>query len=133
MTRIFASDSRAAFIRKLVQCTLGRSKIYEMHHSNSGCDDFVRSRCYKLHVCLLHQHGSSVCHTNTKREMLCIFGQTGPPRRVDALAPLRDYRREASFPRIYNILLSLETEPRVDTLRLPTYVLIPLPLVGKQR
>ena len=38
-------------------------------------------------------------HTNTKLDTLCIFSQTGPRRRVNALAPLRDYRRKVFFSR----------------------------------
>ena len=37
-----------------------------------------------LHVCLSHQHKSSIHHSNMMLDMPCIFGQTGLPLQVDA-------------------------------------------------
>ena len=46
-----------------------------------------------------------------------IFSQTGPPRRVNCFAPLREYRHKESFPRTQqNIAKFAETEPRADNL-----------------
>ena len=39
-----------------------------------------------LHVCLPHKHGSCAHRTNTKFDTLHTFRQTGPLRRVNALA-----------------------------------------------
>ena len=52
-----------------------------------------------LYFCLPYQFELYVYHTNTKLDMLCVFGNTGPPWPVDAvLALLRNYMRELSFP-----------------------------------
>ena len=101
-----------------------------------SCSVFVRyrffdwTRCYLLRVCLPHQHGSSVYHTDmdslsaAPRQCLirhAILSQSGPTRRVDCLVPLWEYGRRVSF--LKNATMHCpfnEPNRELTTLRMPT-------------
>ena len=72
---------------------------------------------YILCVCLTYhtQHKSSINHANTNFDTLCIFIQTGLPRRVDAMTQLLNYTRKLSLSQGHNITqLSYKNKPKVD-------------------
>ena len=80
-----------------------------------------------LLVFLLHQHKSSVYHTNTKFDTSCIFSQNGPPQRVDALSRYGSGSIKYFFQRHGNDgLLSSETKPKVDNLAVANFRSYPL-------
>ena len=62
-------------------------------------------------------HKSSINHTNSKLDTLCIFSHTVPSRRVGGLSQLWNNTRKMSFSQGQNVTLpSSKTEPRVDNL-----------------
>ena len=77
-------------------------------------------------ICLPHQRGLSVNHTNTKLDMLCILGQTRPPLEVDALALIWIIGIKCLFQRHNDTLPKSETEQRVDNLAVANLHFYPL-------
>ena len=69
------------------------------NHACYFCNHVIRierdSSSYVPDVCF-----ASVYHTNTTLDTYAILSQFGPPRHVDCLDPLLEYRSEVSFLKI---------------------------------
>ena len=95
----------------------------------------IYTRCSMLRVCLPHEYGSSVYLTNMDRpslsttptrSLICYaaFSQTKPPRRVDCLVLLGEFRLEVYFSRHQRYIAQFRNRTKPKNLWLPICTLI---------